>query len=415
MLVRLAAALSGPALLLGGLPFASHPRDERPAPPVVVPAALDPGRVARAARCSTTRSAPEDRQYALIRHIDAEIDRADAGATVRLAAYSFAMPSTAQALLRAHRRGVVVQVVVDRPLGGLGVGAEACGAVLGTDTGKRTASCRLCRPVLPGHDRQPARQVRDDLPHRARRGPGDGRVDELHRRTPPAKQWQDLYSVAGDARLYHQLIRVFALMARDEPQPRSRCRPGGPGFRRRRGPAWPARAVTPCCAGSAGSPAAARPGAPASRGRTVRADLDACLERRRGASPWPARSPRLARARGATCGCSPGSGSVPRSRGILDTRQASATATPGGPAGHTHEKLMFVSGHFAGRPGRVATSGPGRTTGPTARCATTRSPCASPAPRAVAAYRHELPARIWRRVGRALSPKPPVKAYGAGG
>ena len=42
MMVRLAAALSGPALLLGGLPFASHPRDERPAPHVVVPAAPDP-------------------------------------------------------------------------------------------------------------------------------------------------------------------------------------------------------------------------------------------------------------------------------------------------------------------------------------------------------------------------------------
>src|SRR6478672_13843430 len=57
---------------------------------------------------------PEERQYALIRHIDARIDHARPGATVRLAAYSFAMPSTAQALLRAYRRGVVVKLVVDR-------------------------------------------------------------------------------------------------------------------------------------------------------------------------------------------------------------------------------------------------------------------------------------------------------------
>ena len=40
---------------------------------------------------------PEDRQYALIRHIDARIGHARPGATVRLAAYSFAMPSTSRA------------------------------------------------------------------------------------------------------------------------------------------------------------------------------------------------------------------------------------------------------------------------------------------------------------------------------
>ena len=115
MLAWLVAALSGPVLLLGALPAANHPGDEQ-GTPAAVRHAFDDLDLPAESPGSALFNDPfgsEAEQYALIRHIDARIDGADRGATVRLAAYSFAMPSTAQALLRAHRRGVHVQVVVD--------------------------------------------------------------------------------------------------------------------------------------------------------------------------------------------------------------------------------------------------------------------------------------------------------------
>ncbi|HET9759683.1 MAG TPA: hypothetical protein VFP51_08020, partial [Nocardioidaceae bacterium] len=109
------------------LPAGSVAALERPTSPVV-----SPGHV-----LFNDPLGPEDRQYALIRHIDARIGHARPGATVRLAAYSFAMPSTARALLRAYRRGVVVKLVVDRHSAAWG-SVQRLRSVLGTDTDRRS-------------------------------------------------------------------------------------------------------------------------------------------------------------------------------------------------------------------------------------------------------------------------------------
>src|SRR6476661_7173594 len=153
----LLALLTGLSVLVPAGPTAAR---EDPTSPVI-----SPGHV-----LFNDPLGPEERQYALIRHIDARIDHARPGATVRLAAYSFAMPSTAQALLRAYRRGV-------------GVGAAAAQRAR---HGHPQAVLRPpVRPVLPRDRRRAAREVRDDLQHPARPAPGDGRLDELHRARRP--------------------------------------------------------------------------------------------------------------------------------------------------------------------------------------------------------------------------------------
>src|SRR5690349_820156 len=127
----LAPALTTALTVLVGLtgslgPAGPAAAGEQPSSPVV-----SPGRV-----LFNDPLGPAERQYALIRHIDERIDNARPGATVRLAAYSFAMPSTAHALLRAHRRGVVVKLVVDRHSAAWG-SVRRLRSVLGADTDKR--------------------------------------------------------------------------------------------------------------------------------------------------------------------------------------------------------------------------------------------------------------------------------------
>src|SRR6476619_4091213 len=171
---------------------------------------------------------PEERQYALIRHIDARIDHARPGATVRLAAYSFAMPSTAQALLRAYRRGVVVKLVVDRHSAAWG-SVQRLRSVLGTDTRKRSF-VRLCDRSCRGTAGvQHAKFVTISSTRHARHLVMVGSMNFTEHAA--REQWQDLYTVQGDAGVYRQLGRVFRRMVRDEPQPALALRGPGEGFR----------------------------------------------------------------------------------------------------------------------------------------------------------------------------------------
>ena len=129
MLSWLVAAVTGPALLLGGVtPVTGH----------------DPGvgtdspGVAR----FNDPTGTERRQYALVRAVDRAVDRAPGGSTVRIAAYSFAMPSTARALRRAHHRGVRVQLVVDDRSARWG-SVRVLARELGTST-RRHSFVRVC-------------------------------------------------------------------------------------------------------------------------------------------------------------------------------------------------------------------------------------------------------------------------------
>ena len=283
---------------------------------------------------------PEDRQYALIRHIDARIDHARPGATVRLAAYSFAMPSTAHALLRAHRRGVVVKLVVDRHSAAWG-SVQRLRTVLGTDTGKRSF-VRLCDRSCRGDAGvQHAKFVTISSTKHAEDLAMVGSMNFTEHAA--REQWQDLYSVDGDAGVYRQLVRVFRRMVRDEPQPALALHGPGEGFRTE---------VSPVLAGRPGAaPAHARllPGRHR-RHRLPAAGRCSGWRCTRGtasvASPWPARSPPCAEA-GCNVRVLAGVGFGPRVLGTLERAGVGVRRT-GGDSRATHQKLMFVSGHFAG-------------------------------------------------------------------
>ena len=193
-----------------------------------------------------------------------------------------------------------------RPVRAVGVGA---GAAPRARHQHPAAQLRAgLRPLLPGYDGQPARQVRDDLAVRPGRGRRDGRVDELHRlRRRPA--------VAGPLR---RARRPPAVPAVPDPVP-------GDAARRAAGPAR-AAVGRPRAAHRRGAVAGHRPAGPAAvpgalpRGRARHrlarphraAGLDARVERRARRGRWPAGSPSCAR-RAATCGCSRASASAGRS------------------------------------------------------------------------------------------------------
>jgi len=229
LLTTLTAALAGPAVLLGAsFPGFGTLSDRTPTPVEVVEA------VARADLPPQTGgrvmfndpSGGPDEQYALVHAINEEIDAASPGATVRLAAYSLAMPPTTRALVRAHERGVRVQVVVDDHSGRWGA-AKRLREELGTDVGSGSfvKVCRLsCRG---GRGNQHAKFVTVSAGSR-----GDHRVlvGSVNLTGYSArKQWNDLY-VVSDRGLHDQLARAFALMAADRPQKRLRLPVTSRGF-----------------------------------------------------------------------------------------------------------------------------------------------------------------------------------------
>ena len=224
----LGAALAGPALLLGGT-FPGYGILRDGAVPEPVTAAVDAADPAPETGGRVSFNDPrggEDRQFSLVRRIDAAIEGADAGATVRLAAYSFAMPSTARALLDAHEHGARVRVVVDDHSAHWGA-VKRLRRALGTDTSADSfvKVCRLsCRG---GRGNQHAKFVTvssgsmgDDLVM----------VGSLNLTGYSSqRQWNDLY-VASDEAAHDQLAEVFELMADDRPQHRLTLRETDNGF-----------------------------------------------------------------------------------------------------------------------------------------------------------------------------------------
>jgi phosphatidylserine/phosphatidylglycerophosphate/cardiolipin synthase-like enzyme len=224
----LGAALAGPALLLGGAypGFGTLQGQDPPAPVEAAVAASDPApETGGSVRFNDPRG-DRSRQFSLVRRIDRAIRGAEPGATVRLAAYSFAMPSTARALLDAHARGAHVQVVVDDHSAHWGA-VRRLRARLGTDTSAAdfVKVCRLsCRG---GRGNQHAKFVTvssgsagDDLVM----------VGSLNLTNYSSqRQWNDLY-VASDRGAHAQLVDVFERMADDRPQGRLAVRQTSKGF-----------------------------------------------------------------------------------------------------------------------------------------------------------------------------------------
>lgn len=344
MMAWLAAVLSGPVLLLGVSPVANHPGDERSTPPAVRQALADvdlPAESPGKPLFNDPFGSPQA-QYALIRHIDAKIDGADRGATVRLAAYSFAMPSTAQSLLRAYRRGVNVQVVVDDH-SGRWKSVQNLQRVLGSDP-DRHSFVRVCQASCRGTSgNQHAKFV--TISH-------TGRSDDVvmvgsmnFTSYAAARQWQDLYTVADDADLYGQFVRVFALMARDQPQERLELPAAGEGF---------LADVTPLT-GPGTDPLLGRLDRVVCSGATGGTGIHGRTMVRISMHAWNGeRGLRLARkvAGLARQGCDvrvlAGVGFGPTVTKVLE-RSGVGYRDSGRSGRHTHEKLMFLSGHFGSR------------------------------------------------------------------
>lgn len=285
----------------------------------------------------------ERRQFALIRHINAEIDGAGRSSVVRLAAYSFAMPSTARALLRAHRRGAAVKVVVDSHSAHWG-SVRNLRDKLGGDRHHRSFLL-VCRHSCRGSaGNQHAKFLAISRTGRHDHAVMVGSMNFTA--FAAAGQWQDLYSVAGNVRLYRQLVRVFKQMTHDRPASRIRLRNPGTGLRAEIGPLTGKPAV---------DPVARRLGQVHCRGATGRTGIRGRTLLRISMHAWNGdRGVRLARrvVRLAGSGCN-----VRVLVGVGVGRQVAAIlrrghvayrgADPHRPA--THQKLMIVSGHFGRR------------------------------------------------------------------
>jgi len=215
----LIAAVAGPlALLLSGPAypgFGALP-DRTVVPPAVATAAagadIAPETGGRVHFNDPT--GPPARQFALVRRINDAIGSARPGATVRLAAYSLAMPSTARALVRAHRSGADVQVVVDghaRRWGAVRTLARELGTSAAADSFVKT-----CRKSCRGH--RGVQHIKFVTVSDSARGRGLVLVGSLNlTRFSSKRQWNDLYSVA-DPGVHDQLVTVFGQLVDDRPR-----------------------------------------------------------------------------------------------------------------------------------------------------------------------------------------------------
>ncbi len=364
MTAWLVALLGGPLLLLGGggVPVLAPPATSVPPTAAVVRRVGALPATAMVARPQRPQRPPQspgrarfndpfgtrDEKYALIRRIDARIDRAERGAVVRVAAFSFAMRSTSRAMLRAHRRGVQVRMVVDRRSVRWG-SVRRLRHALGTDTEHRSF-VRVCRESCRGDSgNQHAKFVTISGAGRAGRADGVVMVGSMNfTHNAAARQWQDLYTVTGDRSLFRQFARVFRLMARDRPQRRLELRPPGAGFRTEVSPLpGVARADDPVlrrlgrvhCHG-------ARRGTGTADGRTLLRVSMHAWNGRRGVA-LARRTSSLAR-QGCQVRVLAGVGVGPRvvnvlRRGGVDVRDSARRGRA------THQKLMIVSGHFGRR------------------------------------------------------------------
>ena len=266
----------------------------------------EPGPTRPASRGSTTRPAPSASSTPWSGASTGPSTGRPAARRSGCAAYSFAMPSTAQALRRAHRRGVRVQVVVDDRSAQWG-SVRALRRELGTST-RRHSFVRVCDHSCRGTTgNQHAKFVTISRSGRAD-GRRDGRVDELHRlRRRPA--------VAGPLRGARRPPAVPAVPDRcsgrccaTSRRTRSRCRRPAAGCAptwRRRGAPTGWSAGCPWCAAAGPRTAPAGAAAPCCGSRCTRGTASAAWR-------WPAGSPSCAR-RAATCGCSRASASAGRS------------------------------------------------------------------------------------------------------
>ncbi len=230
----LSLVLSGPALMIGaGFPGYGTLRGDDPPEPVAKAVLLaDPAPETGGKVSFNDPTGSRDDQFALVERINRAIASSSRDATIRLAAYSFAMPSTIEALVRAYKRGIDVRVVVDDHSEHWG-SVKRLRKVLGTNTSKRSfiKVCRLSCRGERGNQHAKFVTISDGT---------WGKHGKLHDNLvlvgslnltnfSSQRQWNDLY-MASDREAHDQLADVFRRLVSDRPEKRLRLRETGNGF-----------------------------------------------------------------------------------------------------------------------------------------------------------------------------------------
>ncbi len=153
-------------------------------------------------------------QYAIFRHVNKAIDSAPAGSTIRMAVYSFAQAGTADKLIKAYKRGVKVQMLFNdhERFGPENRLVRALGSK--TSNGSFAKFCDdSCRGVK-GNMHQKVFLF-------SKSGSAENVVmvgSNNMTRNNAVNQWSDIYTVVGDPSLYWTYAGVFDQMKLDRVQ-----------------------------------------------------------------------------------------------------------------------------------------------------------------------------------------------------
>ncbi len=154
---------------------------------------------------------PEKQQYTLFRKLTRAIESTPGGETIRIAAYSFALGSVADALLAAHRRGVHVQLIFNDHE--LYDAQKRLRKALGSNAKKKSYVVRCqgsCRGI-GGNMHQKFFMFSKVGKARNVVMNGSNNVTKHN----AEDQWADLYVVVGKRKLYLTFLKMFRQMRLD--------------------------------------------------------------------------------------------------------------------------------------------------------------------------------------------------------
>jgi hypothetical protein len=155
-------------------------------------------------------------QRAIFRHVNKTIDSTPAGATIRFAVYSFAEKATTDRLLAAHARGVSVQLIFNKHT--IFEQERRLRRALGSNPHARSF-VKFCEGSCRGPNGNMHLKV--FLFSKAGRAENVVMVGSNNMtRNNAVNQWSDIYTVAGDPALYFTYSGVFEQMKHDVPQSR---------------------------------------------------------------------------------------------------------------------------------------------------------------------------------------------------
>lgn len=300
-------------------------------------------------------------QVAIFRHVNKTIDSTPPGATIRMAVYSFAEAKTANKLIKADRRGVNVQILFNHHKE---YGPEKrLIRELGTKRGKASFA-RFCEKSCRGEKGNMHQKV--FLFSKAGSAENVVMVGSNNMtRNNAVNQWSDIYTVVGDPALYWTYAGVFDQMRQDRIQSHqfinARINSFGPEFypnpsvvSQETDPMWQQLSQISCtgAAPGYGTPAFNPDGTPVlnpdgtqAHNTMIRLSHHAWNGDR---GIWLARKVAELKRAGCDVRIVYGIGIGGAVKAILANNQIPMSS--GATGKHTHQKVLFLSGVFAGNP-----------------------------------------------------------------